>query len=85
MLEKFGNMVLCYNRLWKLLIGRGMSRTQMRVDAGISTTALAKLSKGADVNTSILVKFCDALGCRMRDIVDSVPPKPRRAPKELCE
>ena len=35
--------------------------------------ALAKLSKGEDVNTSILVKICDALGCGIRDIVDSVP------------
>ncbi len=78
MLEKFGNMVLCYNRLWKLLIDRGMTRTQMRLAAGISTTTLAKLSKGEDVNTSILVKICDALGCGIRDIVDSVPCKPRR-------
>ncbi len=73
MLEKFGNMVLCYNRLWKLLIDRGMTRTQMRLAAGISTTTLAKLSKGEDVNTSILVRICDALGCGIHDIVDSVP------------
>ena len=85
LLEKFRNMVLCYNRLWKLLIDRGMTRTQMRLAAGISTTTLAKLSKGEDVNTSILVKICDALGCGIRDIVDSVPRKPRRAQKEFCE
>ena len=45
-------MVLCYNRLWKLLIDRGMTRTQMRLAAGMSTTTLAKLSKGEDVNES---------------------------------
>ena len=73
LLEKFGNMVLCYNRLWKLLIDRGMTRTQMRLAAGISTTTLAKLSKGEDVNTSILVRICDALRCSIHDIVDSVP------------
>ena len=50
-----------------------MTRTQMRLAAGISTTTLAKLSKGEDVNTSILVRICDALGCGIRDIVDSVP------------
>jgi Predicted transcriptional regulator len=71
-------MALCYNRLWKLLIDRGMTRTQMRLAAGISTSTLAKLSKGEDVNTSILVKICDALGCGIRDIVDSVPREPRR-------
>ena len=50
-------MALCYNRLWKLLIDRGMTRTQMRLAAGISTSTLAKLSKGEDVNSSILVKI----------------------------
>ena len=73
LLEKFGNMVLCYNRLWRLLIDWGMTRTQMRLAAGISTTTLAKLSKGEDVNTSILVRICDALVCSIHDIVDSVP------------
>ena len=66
-------MALCYNRLWELLIDRGMTRTQMRLAAGKSTTTLAKLFKGEDVNTSILVKICDALGCSIHDIVDSVP------------
>ena len=62
-----------YNRLWKLLIDRGMTRTQMRLAAGISTSTLAKLSKGEDVNSSILVKICDALQCNIGDIADCVP------------
>ena len=66
-------MALCYNRLWKLLIDRGMTRTQMRLAAGLSASAIAKLPKGEDVNTSILVMICDALGCGIRDIVDSAP------------
>ena len=66
-------MALCYKRLWKLLIDRGMTRTQMRLAAGISTAILAKLFKGEDVNTFILVKICNELGCGIRDIVDSVP------------
>ena len=48
-------MALCYKRLWKLLIDPGMTRTQMRLAVGISTAILAKLFKGEDVNTSILV------------------------------
>ncbi|MBP5790770.1 MAG: helix-turn-helix transcriptional regulator [Kiritimatiellae bacterium] len=66
-------MSLSYKKLWKQLIDRGMTRTQMRLVAGISTFTLAKLSKGEDVNISILVKICDALGCGIHDIVDSVP------------
>ena len=66
-------MALCYNRLWKLLSDRGMTRTQMRLAAGISTSTLAKLSKGEDVNSSILVKICDALQCNIGGIADCVP------------
>ena len=66
-------MALCYNRLWKLLIDRGMTRTQMRLAAGISTSTLAKLSKGEDVNTSILVKICNALQCNIGDMADYMP------------
>ena len=66
-------MALCYNKLWKLLIDRGMTRTQMRLAADISTTTLAKLSKGEDVNTSILVKICNAMQCNIGDIADYMP------------
>ena len=39
---------------------------------GMSTSTLAKLSKGEDVNSSILVKICDALQCNIGDIADCV-------------
>ena len=38
-------MAYSYNRLWKLLIDRKMSRTEMRKQAGISTNILAKMGK----------------------------------------
>ena len=40
-------MAVSYNKLWKLLIDKEMSRTQMRLKAGISTKALAKLADSA--------------------------------------
>lgn len=66
-------MVLCFNRLWKLLIDRGMTRTEMRLAAGISTSTLAKLNRGEEVNTAILVKICNALNCGLEDIVEYHP------------
>ena len=66
-------MVLCFNRLWKLLIDRSMTRTEMRLAAGISTSTLAKLNKGEKVNTAILVKICNALNCGLEDIVEYHP------------
>lgn len=45
----------------------------MRLAAGISTSTLAKLSEGGEVNTAILVKICNALNCGLEDIVEYHP------------
>lgn len=63
-------MSISYNKLWKLLIDREMSRTEMRLKAGISTKTLAKLGKNENVNTDVLVRVCKALNCNVSDIMD---------------
>ena len=68
-------MAVSYNKLWKLLIDKGMSRTQMRLKAGISTKALAKLGKNESVNIDILIKICTALECDITDIMEIVDNK----------
>ena len=47
----------------------------MRLKAGISTKQLAKLGKNENVNTEILVKICEALGCNVNEIMDVVEQK----------
>ncbi len=68
-------MTVNYNKLWKKLIDLEMSRTQMRLKAGISTKQLAKLGKNENVNTELLVKICEALGCNVDEIMDIVEQK----------
>ena len=68
-------MAVSYNKLWKLLIDKEMSRTQMRLKAGISTKALAKLGKNESVNIDILIKICAALNCDITDIMEIVDNK----------
>ena len=63
-------MALCYKKLWKLLIDRDMTRTDLRLASGISTCTLAKLAKGETVVTSVLDRICDAINCRIEDIVE---------------
>ena len=62
--------MISYNKLWKKLIDMEMSRTQLRLKAGISTKTLAKLGKNENVNTDILVKVCQALECNVDEIMD---------------
>ena len=65
-------MSVCYNKLWKLLIDRNMNKTDLRLAAGITTTALAKLGRNENVNTEVLAKICKVLGCGVDDIMEFV-------------
>mgnify|MGYP000403145094 FL=1 len=63
-------MAVCYNKLWKILIDKNMSKTQLIKEAKISTNAMAKLGKNEDVRVEVLVKICSALNCSMDDIME---------------
>ena len=66
------NMKMSYNRLWKLLIDKGMKKSALRKEAGISSSSLAKLGKGENVTTDVILKICIALDCRVEDIMEIV-------------
>ncbi len=61
-----------YKKLWKILIDRDMLKKDLRMAAGISTASMAKLGKGENVTTDVLVKVCRALDCDISDIVEIV-------------
>lgn len=63
-------MALSYNKLWKLLIDKGMTKTEMRLKADISTTTLAKMSKNETVSMEVLLRICKVLKCDISDIME---------------
>lgn len=63
-------MTYSYNRLWKLLIDKRMTKTDMRKTAGISTNILAKMGKDEPVAMDTLAKIATALECGLDDIVE---------------
>lgn len=65
-------MRLSYNKLWKLLIDKGMNKKVLSQKADVSNTTIAKLGKGENVNTSVLVKICETLECDISDIAEIV-------------
>ena len=66
-------MAVCYNKLWKILIDRNMSKTQLIKAAKITTNAMARMGRNEDVRVEVLAKICMTLGCTMDDILDIVP------------
>lgn len=65
-------MKVNYNKLWKLLIDRGMSKTQLREQTGITTNVIAKMGKNDNVSTEVICKICKVLDCQITDIIELV-------------
>lgn len=68
-------MAVCYNKLWKLLIDKKMTKTQLCKAAKVSTNAIAKMGRDEDVRVEVLVKICGALDCNIEDIMEIIPEK----------
>ena len=66
-------MKLSYKKLWVMLVERDMKKTEFAKKAGISSASLAKLGKGANVTTDILIRIYEALKCDISDICEIVP------------
>lgn len=64
-------MAISYNKLWKLLIDKKMTKTELRIAADISTTTLAKLGKNETVSMDVMLRICKALQCNIGDIMDA--------------
>ena len=65
-----GLMAYSYNKLWKLLIDKGINKTELRSLAGLSTNVIAKLGKNQPVSMESLTKICAALECDIGDILE---------------
>lgn len=65
-------MQISYKRLWKLLIDLNMNRKELRAMTGISSACIAKMGKGSNISTDILVRICAALDCDITDILELV-------------
>ncbi len=63
-------MSISYNKLWKLLIDKNMTKTELRLKADIATSTLAKLSKNEQVSMEVLLKICSTLDCDISDILE---------------
>lgn len=68
-------MSISYNGLWKLLIDKGMNKGDLQEAVGISSSTMAKMTKGEAVSMGILEKICDELDCDFGDLVSYVKRK----------
>jgi DNA-binding Xre family transcriptional regulator len=62
-------MLVSYNGLWKLLIDKNMKKVDLASRLGISSSTVAKMTKGEMVSMNILGKICEELDCDFGDII----------------
>ena len=65
-------MRLSYNKLWKLLIDKNLNKRKLQQMTGISPNCIAKLGRGDNLTTDVLLRICEALNCDIGDIVEVV-------------
>ena len=63
---------ISYNKLWKLLIDKNMNKQDLKNVAKVSSASIAKLGKGENITTDVLLKICTALECDISDIMENV-------------
>lgn len=68
-------MSISYNKLWKLLIDKKMSASELRKNAEIAPNTMTRMRKDQDVSLAVLGRICDCLECDFGDIVEYKPNK----------
>ena len=63
-------MAVSYKKLWHLLLDRDMKKIELEKKAGITHYQMYKLANNMDVSTEVLRAICNALGCRVEDILE---------------
>lgn len=61
-----------YKPLWKLLVDKDKRKQDLRDEAKLSSTTMARLNNGDNVTTDVLLRICQVLNCQISDIVTVV-------------
>lgn len=65
-------MRISYNKLWKMLIDKNMNKHDLAEKSGVSSASIAKLGKGGNITTDVLLKICEAMDCKLEDIMETI-------------
>ncbi len=63
-------MKISYNKLWKLMIDKKITKVQLIKMAKITTNVMAKMGREEEVRLGALIKICDVMDCKIDDIID---------------
>ena len=65
--------MISYKPLFRLLLEKDMTKTQLRECVGFSTATLAKLSKNEYVSLETIDNICKYFNCKIENVVEYQP------------
>lgn len=65
-------MAVSYNKLWKLLVDKKMSKADLRKAAGLAPNTMTKLRRDEQVAMTVLERICFTLDADFGDIIQYV-------------
>lgn len=65
-------MAINYNKLWKLLIDKSMTKTDLKNITGMNSATLANMGKNKFISLRMIDKICKELDCQIEDVVEFV-------------
>ena len=66
-------MLISYNKLWKLLVDKKMSKADLRKATGIAPNTMTRLRRDEEVTLTVLYKICNTLDVNIGDIMEFLP------------
>lgn len=66
-------MKVSYNKLWKLLIDKGMNKKALQEAVKMSPNTMAKMGRNENISMDVLVRICEELKCDVDDIMEVIP------------
>lgn len=58
-----------FNPLWKLLIDKGMTKTELAKKTSIANSTITKMGKNEYVSMEVVDRICNYLDCELSDVV----------------
>ena len=65
-------MAISYKRLWKLLIDKNMTKTDLKNITGMNSVTLANMGKDKYISLRMIDKICEELKCELSDVIEHV-------------
>lgn len=64
--------MISYNPLWKLLVDKGIQKSELRGLIGCNSNTIARMSRNEYVSMANIDAICFVLNCKISDIIEYV-------------